>query len=382
MSKIQSAGDLFAAANASFVDEDYEDALQQYTEAIELDEKISDYYVKRSFCHYKLKNFAKAIADANQALTLDKGNSKAYLRKGIALFAEDEYESALAAFNKGSELDAANRQFKKWIRKCKAEIAEDEDDLDLQTPAPTQTTQPEKPVKEEAAAFPDDMPGLEPDPATKATEPADTPMPDAPAKKKRPPLFRHDWFQTTQKITVSVFAKNQKKEDVKVDIQKGELSVCIKLLEGKEFILDLELCDEVVPAESKFVVLSSKIEISLKKATPNQWPTLENTGQSAREWATVSDPKNKPKRKDWDKIAEDLYEEDNTDGDHKLNKRLKVFRDIFAGATDDQRRAMQKSFQESGGTVLSTNWDEISKKKTEVTPPDGLEVKKWSDLTN
>lgn len=34
---------------------------------------------------------------------------------------------------------------------------------------------------------------------------------------------------------------------------------------------------------------------------------------------------------------------------------------------------------ESGGTVLSTNWDEISKKKVDVRPPDGMEFKKWND---
>ena len=58
MSKIQSAGDLFAEANSAFVDEDYDEALSLYSEAIELDEEVAEYYVKRSFCHYKLKKFA------------------------------------------------------------------------------------------------------------------------------------------------------------------------------------------------------------------------------------------------------------------------------------------------------------------------------------
>ena len=33
--------------------------------------------------------------------------------------------------------------------------------------------------------------------------------------------------------------------------------------------------------------------------------------------------------------------------------------------------------QESGGTVLSTNWKEIGGKKVEVKPPDGMEYKTW-----
>jgi suppressor of G2 allele of SKP1 len=41
---------------------------------------------------------------------------------------------------------------------------------------------------------------------------------------------------------------------------------------------------------------------------------------------------------------------------------------------------MNKSFQESGGTVLSTNWSEVGTKKVEGTPPKGLEMHKWSEL--
>lgn len=35
--------------------------------------------------------------------------------------------------------------------------------------------------------------------------------------------------------------------------------------------------------------------------------------------------------------------------------------------------------QESGGTVLSTNWNDIGAKKTDVKPPDGMEYKKWNE---
>jgi len=38
---------------------------------------------------------------------------------------------------------------------------------------------------------------------------------------------------------------------------------------------------------------------------------------------------------------------------------------------------MQKSFVESNGTVLSTNWSEIGSKKVETQAPGGMEVKKY-----
>jgi len=32
---------------------------------------------------------------------------------------------------------------------------------------------------------------------------------------------------------------------------------------------------------------------------------------------------------------------------------------------------------ESGGTVLSTNWNDVAKAKIDVKPPDGMEWRQW-----
>ena len=46
-----------------------------------------------------------------------------------------------------------------------------------------------------------------------------------------------------------------------------------------------------------------------------------------------------------------------------------MFQDLYKDADDDQRRAMMKSFVESNGTVLSTDWTDVGKKFVEPQDP-------------
>ena len=62
--------------------------------------------------------------------------------------------------------------------------------------------------------------------------------------------------------------------------------------------------------------------------------------------------------RDWAAIEKALAAEaeEKKEGEAALNE---MFQKIYGDASDDTKRAMNKSFQESGGTVLSTNWGEI-----------------------
>lgn len=71
-------------------------------------------------------------------------------------------------------------------------------------------------------------------------------------------------------------------------------------------------------------------------------------------------------KKNWDVVANEALdregkektttEDPNVGGDAAVNS---FFQQIYAGADEDTRRAMLKSYTESGGTALSTDWNEV-----------------------
>ena len=73
----------------------------------------------------------------------------------------------------------------------------------------------------------------------------------------------------------------------------------------------------------------------------------------------------------WDKVADEANEV-NDEGD--VNG---FFKNLFKNASPDQQRAMMKSFTESNGTTLSTDWNDVGSRTVESKPPDGMEAKKW-----
>ncbi|OJJ48455.1 hypothetical protein ASPZODRAFT_150681 [Penicilliopsis zonata CBS 506.65] len=240
-------------------------------------------------------------------------------------------------------------------------------------------------------------------------------MSSAPAQSN----VRHEFYQSHDSVVVTLYAKGVPKESVDVDLKDDSISLQFPLSTGAEYAFNLDpLFAPIDTSASKVTVMSTKIEISLRKKTPGQkWSALEASAtapklsslQSAQDAAPsakapaaaaaapVYPTSSRHGAKDWDKLASTLTGKkkssktknknatkprgsdeagNESDGADSVDSDAggadpvdSFFKKLYANADPDTRRAMIKSFTESQGTALSTNWSEVEKGKVDVRPP-------------
>ncbi|KAL8616757.1 hypothetical protein ACOMHN_017794 [Nucella lapillus] len=354
------AADLLSKANDEYISENYQRAVELYTEAVSQDPNSEEAWVNRAQAHLKLNHYQDAVKDCDKTLVLNSRNVKAYLRKGTALFYLEEYGQALDTFKEGAQLADDDATFGVWTEKCEVKLNE------------------RKPNEAETG-----MDQATPVPAAATAEPPA----QGPAKPK------YDWYQTATHVVLVLLQKNTKKEDLVLDTEETLLKVHTKQANGEDVDLEIPLSHPVKPEGTVAKVMTSKVEIKLKKAQGVQWTKLEGGGQqfslklpaaAASATPALGDgtsankyPSSSHHTRNWDKLEHEVKEAEKNEkleGDAALNQ---LFQKIYSDSNDDVKKAMMKSFSESGGTVLSTNWNEVKKEKVVVKPPDGMEYKKY-----
>ncbi|MCJ1401802.1 hypothetical protein MMC11_005019 [Xylographa trunciseda] len=403
-------------------------AISQYTKAIATHPQAVDYYIKRSTAYTRTSpsNLASSLADAEVAVVLGHNRGKresiaqAQLRRGIALFGLGRYADAGKCFEWAKAMSPKEKSLLIWEAKVQDKLSglESGDSKGEATVKEVPDADTEKAGADAKKA----------ETARASSEKAAAPKPSAPTASTGtlstpPSKIRHEWYQSTDSVTVTLLAKGVPKDRATVDIQPSSLSISFPLPTGADYDFSLEpLFAPIDPSTSTHKIMSTKVEFILKKATPGQkWHSLENPhALPTTSNSTSADPiaqailNPKPAHdappayptssrsgpKDWDKLAADLTKkpakkaaddadddtvddkedtylpDDDEDGGDPANA---FFKKIFKGADPDTKRAMMKSYQESNGTALSTNWAEVGKGKVETSPPEGMVARKWGE---
>ncbi|KAL6940807.1 hypothetical protein ACO0QE_004725 [Hanseniaspora vineae] len=219
------------------------------------------------------------------------------------------------------------------------------------------------------------------------------------------PKFKVDWYQTPQLVTVSLFTAHppKSKDSVSCTVTHNQyLEVSYPNPDSEsnsEFQYNVKLAFKVAEEIEKVFVGTKKMEVTLRKLkSGHTWKTLE-FHENQTDPSVLQDPSSSAStytikspytsKVDWNKFGASISDDnvaaapgdpsnvEMENGGQSEGGVETFFQQLYKDADPDTKRAMMKSFLESNGTALSTDWQDVKDKKVETTPPDGMEAKKW-----
>ncbi|XP_057526802.1 serine/threonine-protein phosphatase 5-like isoform X2 [Amaranthus tricolor] len=116
------AEELKSLANGAFKAHKYSQAIDLYSQAIELNNENAVYWANRSFAHTKLEEYGSAIHDATKAIEIDSKYSKGYYRRGAALLAMGKFKEALKDFQQVKRLCPNDPDAAKKLKECEKAV--------------------------------------------------------------------------------------------------------------------------------------------------------------------------------------------------------------------------------------------------------------------
>ncbi|KAK8208236.1 hypothetical protein IWZ01DRAFT_438107 [Phyllosticta capitalensis] len=386
--------DLAAAGAKALESKQYDVAIEKYTQALTQKPDAVPYYIGRSTAYQRKSppELEAALKDAEIAVKLAHKRAKreliaeSQLRRAITLFFLGKYKDAqrVLEFSKSQDKTVAI-----WSTKIASKLKQ----------------LPDETAESNVAEVPDVEITISTTPESKDDTKTGDSQPSAPKSQPSEPQkpkmeqIRHDWYEDSEYVYVTMLAKGIPKDEAVVEIEPRSLSISIPTQSHSTYQTTFEpLRGPIDPQKSSFNVTPYKLEIKLKKEKPFKWSKLEApegeaqpaTASTTESAAPNSSAKNAPGPsyptssrsgpKNWDRLAEDLTSNtDDGDGldDEGGDPAAAFFKKLYKDADPDTRRAMMKSYQESNGTALSTNWKEVGKAPVETSPPDGMVAKKW-----
>ncbi|CCD26242.1 co-chaperone SGT1 NDAI_0H00680 [Naumovozyma dairenensis CBS 421] len=351
------------------------------------------YFANEKWHNEETIESAKKLLNKALDLAINRGiRSKIgliYFRFFIHYFNLKKYQDSKIYFDKCKEYDYVDPTLPLWesrLNKKLEKLTKNKGKTNVSTQAttaPTATTKSE--LKEQKVT---------PTPTSSIPKAVPAALPEIP----QPTKFRTDWYQTPKTVTLSLFTASlpKSKEDIQTTLSskdKRTLNVSYPIPDtSSEFQYNAKLSHEIDPDAINVQLYSKKMEFTFTKVDAVQWKTLESAGNDDKQEikqfestpstgssTNLSYPSSSRKQTDWSKLTLDNNDAayGDNDDDEEGDSADAFFKKLYAGADPETQRAMMKSFIESNGTTLNTNWEEVSKKFVKPAPPEGTELKHW-----
>ncbi|XP_028134184.1 serine/threonine-protein phosphatase 5 isoform X1 [Diabrotica virgifera virgifera] len=105
-------------ANEYFKKQDFDNAIELYTKAIEKNPTVAIYYANRSFAYLKTECFGYALTDASKSVELDKTYVKGYYRRAAAHMSLGKFKEALKDYEYVTKVRPNDKDAKMKYMEC------------------------------------------------------------------------------------------------------------------------------------------------------------------------------------------------------------------------------------------------------------------------
>lgn len=354
---------LISEGDKQLHEKDYLGAIATFTSALKEAPKALQAFLKRATAYQKMSKYDNAKRDIADAFEIANQRGKredigeCYFKLGLVLYAEKDIVGALKNFERAVEYGCKETTASTWKTKVEYEVRKQQED---------------KNSPEKSGDSPDSSSTLNLQLNEKVGQNTTS------VKEK----IKDDWYQSNDKVIITIYAKGVKESDVEFKADESSVLISFPTAAGSEYQFEINPLFSIIdPQASAFKVYSTKIEVSLKKKLAVKWPSLaraEEVNSSSAELLTTNKPLSYPTSS---KKAINWSSFDFQDEEEDYKSETDFFAQLYKNTDDDTRRAMMKSYVESNGTVLTTNWEEARAKKFETSPPEGMVAKKWDGKT-
>ncbi len=118
----ETANDHLERGNAWYDLKSYDNAINEFTRAVELDPQMIKAYQMRGLIWMDKEDYDKAIADGGMAIAIDPRCKEAFALRGLAFFKKGEFDLTIADMSKVMEIDPTyalvyQGRGRVWVRK-------------------------------------------------------------------------------------------------------------------------------------------------------------------------------------------------------------------------------------------------------------------------